>query len=247
MNKSSLIKRLILLARRKMVAAKMGVHFPGTTNFKMPESFQLNGKRLSIAAPNERGLVYDFLNLVLDDEYGLRKISEPPSTILDVGANIGLFSLAAGALFPRAKIHAYEPNPRIQRFLERNVKQIGAEVFAEAVGAAAGTGEMRDSGDSRSSLFIKGGEIPITPIAEAISRLGGKIDLLKLDCEGAEWEILKLAEVMTNVRSIRMEYHLFSGERLEDLLDLVKLAGFRVRKLQKNQNLGLLWLERQSV
>jgi hypothetical protein len=115
MSKASLPTRLVLLARRRFQARSVGVHFAGTTRFRMPGSFHLNGRDLRITAPDEKGLAYDFMNLVLDDEYGLRRLRSRPRTILDVGANIGMFSMMAGALYPDAKIHAYEPNPRIHK------------------------------------------------------------------------------------------------------------------------------------
>jgi len=58
--------------------------------------------------PPERGKVGDLIDIILDDCYGLeqlqKKTSNPNLKILDVGANVGLFSLAARLNFPQAVI-----------------------------------------------------------------------------------------------------------------------------------------------
>ena len=50
--------------------------------------------------------------------------------------------------------------------------------------------------------------IPQFSIADAIARMGGKTDILKLDCEGTEWEILKDIASLKKVKAITLEYHL---------------------------------------
>lgn len=129
-------KQIFLLIKRSYTAAVIRVPFNGTTRFKLPHSYFLKGTKISLNAPSEPGLAYDFINLLLDDEYGLKSIKNHPKTIVDIGANIGLFSQMAGELFPEAKIHAYEPNPRLQKYLDQNLKKVGVEFFPEAVGAA---------------------------------------------------------------------------------------------------------------
>lgn len=224
----------------------MGVNFAGTTKFKLPKAFRLNGRELRITAPDEIGLAYDFINLVLDDEYGLKRLRKAPATVLDVGANIGMFSMMAGALFPNARIHAYEPNPRIHSYVSSNVAQVGATLFPEAVGAETGTVQMCNSGDSRSGFTTAGGDIRVTAIADAVQRLGGSVDLLKLDCEGAEWEIFKHPKIFKNIAAIRMEYHLIGGQELKNLKNHIEQIGFGITKLEQNDGFGIAWLDRRS-
>jgi FkbM family methyltransferase len=50
-----------------------------------------------------------FDEIVTHDVYGLKRLDYAPDCILDIGANIGLFSLYARELFPTAKIYAIEP------------------------------------------------------------------------------------------------------------------------------------------
>ena len=43
-------------------------------------------------------------------------------------------SIAARLFYPRARIHSYEPNPRVLSYLEQNTASLDIEVFPEAVG-----------------------------------------------------------------------------------------------------------------
>jgi FkbM family methyltransferase len=241
------IKQISLLAKRTFNASLMGVPFFGTSRFKMPKAAYLKRRKIIINAPEEVSLSYDFINLLLDDEYGLKSMKSYPQTLVDIGANIGLFSQMAGALFPQAKIHAYEPNPRIHGYLAKNLSQVGAELFPEAVGAVGGSGQSIDAGDSRTGVFERGGDIPIVPFSTVVHRIGRRIDLLKMDCEGGEWDIFQDAEPFQRVNDIRMEYHLVGGKTLSDLRTAVDNIGFEIIKLVPNSGFGIAWMTRKSA
>lgn len=149
----------------------------------------------------------------------------------------------AGALFPKAKIHAYEPNLRLHGYLTKNLKQVGAEIFREAVGAEAGMGSSSDASDSRTAVFAMGGDTPIVAFSTVLERIGGVIDLLKIDCEGGEWDIFENAELFKKVRMIRMEYHLVNGKSLEDFKNSTDRIGFEILKLEENSGFGIAWMQ----
>jgi hypothetical protein len=78
-----------------------------------------------------------------------------------------------------------------------------------------------------------------------VERLGGSVDLLKLDCEGAEWEIFDDLEPFKAVGMVRMEYHLTRPDRsLGWMIDRLTGAGFRLLRLQPNQGYGIAWFDR---
>jgi hypothetical protein len=74
-----------------------------------------------------------------------------------------------------------------------------------------------------------------------------RIDLLKLDCEGAEWDILPAAEpVLAQVQQICMEYHVERGWTPQRLAEWLKSLGFEVNHTPGHWN-GLLWARRPTL
>jgi len=239
--------RVLLAMRRALRAARLGTRFWGTSRFCLPKTILIGTRTVCLTAPPERGLAYDFINVLLDDEYGLEQKSGGSSSVLDIGANIGLFSLWARRNFPQAVIHAYEPNPRLIEFTRSNLKQAGVRLFDEGVGSDLGFAVMEDRQESRLGRVKLGAQagIRITPLAEAIQRMGGSVDLLKLDCEGAEWDILRDECSFARVRFIRMEYHLVENRSLDDLKGCAKNLGFQIDRLVPNHGFGIAWLSRR--
>jgi len=81
-------------------------------------------------------------------------------------------------------------------------------------------------------------------IKQVIDRMNGHIDLLKMDCEGSEWEILRDAEALGRVDHIRMEYHIGPGQTCDELVRLSEAAGFQIESLRPNRTWGIAWLGR---
>jgi FkbM family methyltransferase len=193
--------------------------------------------RLSVPTGEEKVMGYELRNILYDDCYGLVKIDGPVNSILDVGGNIGLFSLAARSRFPGARIHSYEPNPHVQSHLLCNTSSLSVEVHPEAIGAGDGWIDIESDGGS---LFAKTassdkGTIKKTAIATAIDRLGGSADLLKLDCEGAEWELFEQREIWKRIKWLTMEYHLWANPKMEvpALVRIIRDIGFRITHLSE--------------
>jgi len=118
--------------------------------------------------------------------------------IVDVGANVGVFSLLAARLQPEARILAFEPQPVVAMSLARNVALSGTrkvEVLPTALGATTGyTSLFTTVSDVLTSL--DGARVPdsvelTVPITtlDAVVRERGVvgIDLVKIDVEG--WEL----------------------------------------------------------
>lgn len=179
----------------------------------LPESINMSGKVQHLYLPDEHGIKVAFVDLLLDDCYGcsaLSKSGDPVNTILDIGANVGLFGIAARHYFPSAKIHAYEPNFMFEKYLKVQANSAGVDYYMEAVGKNKGRVNLDfnpDSVQSRSSEN-EAGSIPQITLREALDRIGGEVDLLKMDCEGAEWEMFADTENWKRVRNLSMEYHL---------------------------------------
>lgn len=152
-------------------------------------------------------------------------------TIVDVGANSGMFAIAARQFFPKAKIDCYEPNPHLAKTLSFNANQLGAVPYFEAVmqhDCKVGL-NFTESDLATTATETQGGNVTGSSLATVIKRIG-EIDILKLDCEGAEWGILEDLNSFKKIRSITMEYHLSAktGMNLNELHQLIEGINFKI-------------------
>lgn len=241
------IKRLRMLWQRRHAARRLGVKFDRAATFELPETMRLNGKDVPLRLPREHGIKIAFVDLLLDDCYGLRQLvrrRQSIARIVDIGANVGLFGLAARSVFPDAEIHAYEPNPALKEMLAHQAEIAGFKPYLEAVGREPGlislAVDTAESVQSQSRPEPTGG-IPQIAFREAIARIGGHADLVKMDCEGAEWDILKDRESWRGGKNLSMEYHLFdpqaSGRRIRSLIEDLD---FTITSFVPIDNYGLL-------
>ena len=200
----------------------------------------------AISAPRDIGTSSAFVDIFIDDVYGLSKLSDV-RTIIDVGAHAGFFSLASRMRFPEAIIHAYEPNPATLPFLKSQAMTGRFDVFAEAVGCSDGMVSVDQGLDSVHATTHSGGDVPMISIRRAIERIGGTVDLLKLDCEGAEWEILTDTAAIRAVKYLRMEYHLNAIRR--DTSELASLlSAFECTMTSRDgPNYGREWRDSRTV
>jgi FkbM family methyltransferase len=126
-----------------------------------------------------------------------------PGVILDIGANIGAVSLALARRFPAARLYAFEPLPENYALLAHNVAAL-PQVTALPFGLGARTEERTYERSDNPRNFGGGGfyggqcdpalcqaRLPIVAVTEALAQLGvGRVDLIKIDSEGAEYDIL---------------------------------------------------------
>jgi FkbM family methyltransferase len=126
-----------------------------------------------------------------------RAALRPGMTVVDVGANLGYYSVIALArTAPHGRVLAFEPDPANHRLLTRNVAAFGdrAVVRRQAVSAEAGAGALHRHPDNKGkhSLLASeelGAAVPVEMVAldAALAAVGvARVDLVKLDIEGAE-------------------------------------------------------------
>lgn len=218
--------------------------------FRMPAKIRVAGQSVALRFPREEGIAADFITCILRNSYGLGRSLGAVHTILDIGANVGFFSLAARGHYPAATIHAYEPNPRVQEHLRANTEELRIQTYPEALGAGRGFVAMIDEGPSDQARTVAcedaGSGIRQICLETAIERIGGAVDLLKLDCEGAEWEILTPGSHWSRVRHLRLEYHSPNGETLQQACEAVARCGFQIlHAAECNDYGGSVWATRQ--
>lgn len=149
------------------------------------------------------------------NEYGLPAWMPPETRVLDVGAHVGSFTVAAWERGSR-NVVSYEPEAENWTLLCENVAGLpGVTVHNEALWSRSGEFlSMQPSLDPANtgggSVVPTLGSIPTISLRDAMASAGfEEIDFLKIDCEGAEIEILSAADESTlgRIRHIAGEYH----------------------------------------
>ncbi len=162
--------------------------------------------------------------------------------IVDIGAHIGSFSIRAARECPGAKLIAIEPEPSNYHQLIENLKRNHIRAIAESTAIAKTPGMLilhRNSTNPGATSGIAqapGDLISVhsTPLPDLLRRKNiTRIDLLKIDVEGMEYEILLSLEkkILKSIQNLHLEYHdYFPGtHRKEELIALLKNAGFTVK------------------
>ena len=163
-------------------------------------------------------------------------IPQPGWRVVDVGANVGLYAMHAGSL--GAHVVGFEPHPEAARCARANTARWDVQIREAAV-----TGQPSD----RMTLFISPGrdirntlvgtdvntsdaltegvEVDTVPLAEALAE---PCDLLKVDCEGGEFDIFANGgDALRNAQRVIAEIHLNVGSLDQAVSDL-EAAGFNV-------------------
>jgi len=145
----------------------------------------------------------------------LPRLCSPGMKILDIGANIGLYTLLfAKYAGPAGQVWAFEPDQRNADTLQRNLRLNGHEnvsVDTRAVGAESTKGRlflsdshqgdhrMFDGDESRDAI-----DIDVVAIDDMFQN-GESIDLVKIDVQGAEEMVLAgMQEVMSRSRALTL-------------------------------------------
>jgi FkbM family methyltransferase len=154
--------------------------------------------------------------ILIQQVYDLRLVPFTPDSILDCGANIGMFTLQAASTFPQSKLIAFEPDPENAQWLKEQVEanKLSVDVVEAAVStsdgeavfeAGLGCGSAFGDASSPSSRAIS---VQTLDLAGYISKIQCRRLLLKLDVEGAEEELLpKIVSVLPRNSFLFFETH----------------------------------------
>lgn len=187
--------------------------------------------------------------LVIEDVYKLKSMSKNPRNIVDLGAQIGIFTLLVAKRYPNAKIITYEPEKENFRLLVNNIRINNLKnVKSLNLGVSGKRGKRKlylsNSNSGAHSIYGKKGISYETfrsiKFDDIIKNNGLEyIDILKMDCEGAEYEILLNANkyYLKKVDIILMELHETDLTRKKykptHLLSMLKASGFKISVLKK--------------
>jgi FkbM family methyltransferase len=149
--------------------------------------------------PTSRGKVLRILNGTYEPEQTalFEQLIRPGQTVLDVGANVGYYTLLASVLVgPEGRVHAFEPEPRNAGFLRRHAqinRRRNVTVQQAAVSDRAGTGRFDfGSGTGTGHLADAGAlEVRTVRLDDYCAEHGLAPSAIKIDVEGAEMSVLQ--------------------------------------------------------
>jgi len=195
----------------------------------------------------------------------IERILKPGMTVIDVGANHGMFSLEAAHLLKgQGIIHAFEPAPITRSLLQRNLAANGLDfvkIIPSALGDSPGTARLRIhkemSGlNTLASQDITWNqktlapdeilEVPITTLDAHVEAEGlRQIDFLKIDVEGFELGVIRGARGLLQARRITQVMLEIgdvtcatAGVAPIDLLNELRSHGYRLHELREDGQIG---------
>ncbi len=183
--------------------------------------------------------------------------------VIDLGANIGLFTLYALSKGAR-KVYSVEPQSAPYAYLEKNFgnnekveifncgvldKSFNSKIY-RAIASSLGASIMPEVWGRYGDIDedAQGEDVSILGFKDFIKNIDEKIDFLKIDTEGSEWKILNglSKENLSRVRKVVMEFHPRSLDGVCNLKDIINYFGseFKFSKHTLNEIFSILYFER---
>ncbi len=179
---------------------------------------------------------------------------------VDVGANVGFISQKIARKFPKVRVFAFEPNPRIYPILQKNLKAYSrCKSFHAGLGAKEGTLEFFHGAESCVGSFVQEytsqhpsnklrgeiakSQVQVTTGDVALANVG-TIDVMKMDVEGYETEVLKGMSKLLAAGAIKTIFFEFcpaaqkcAHSQPEEIIQLLIQSGFGITELE-GENAG---------
>jgi FkbM family methyltransferase len=186
--------------------------------------------------------------LCQDSEYKL-PVPIDPRVIADIGANIGLTALYFAVTYPNARIFCFEPLPENINLLRLNTAPFADRItiIPKGLGQHEGVFTYHLSDDPRNfggGAFhdlgcdpARSRHLPVTTLHQACRELHiHRIDLLKIDTEGAEWPVFRGAppHLIENCQAIIGELHSNNDQDLLSSLSHTHHLGYSKTFHQNN-------------
>lgn len=220
--------------------------------FKMRNGFEIEVTRKMLPPFKE-----SFFDGIYLKHFPHHKIPTNP-TIIDIGANVGFFSLAMFSKFSEAKIVAFEPMP--YNFSQLNAYKesyphfnwkIENKAVAENNDGLTLFSSTIEGFSTMAGVFASGSrsekiEVPTLTLDQVMSENEiEKIDLLKLDCEGSEYSILYGLDhkCFDKISLMSIESHPGSAEdqNHESLLSFLHSKSFETKDQMNSDGTGYIW------
>jgi FkbM family methyltransferase len=174
-----------------------------------------------------------FEEIFIQRQYAFRTTNSKP-VIIDCGGNVGLSAVWFKLNYPGCDLTVYEPDPDLAHAIEKNLSQaglLGYHVHSKAVWISNGVVKFRMTGDDKGRVATGGfTEVGSVDLSE---QLPSTVDLLKMDIEGAEYQVLdRLCETgaIRRVQCLVCEFHVWREKTSALLKTLSNLTanGFEI-------------------
>jgi FkbM family methyltransferase len=181
-------------------------------------------------------------------------------TIIDIGAHIGVFSIFAAHKAKNGKIYTFEPMKENFELIKKNLELNKIKNVKAFNNAVSGQTEQKlffiNKRNTGGHSFYEGEGQSKKVIVEAISLEDiiknnkiKKVDFLKMDCEGAEYDILFRSsdEVLEKLNKISMEVHDIDEKlNIESMKKFLEKKNFKIVKTPNmgDPNLSMLYAQR---
>lgn len=231
------------------------LNYLGLINFNN-QSYSLRLRSGQVFRINHFLEAIGLMEVFRDHDYLLPRLKKP-TTIIDIGANIGAFSIYAALQLPKSKIYCIEPSKTTFKTLLDNIEgnnlQKQITPIHSAVWSSSTTLKLYSSGPSglrsafKTRSETKFEKVPTITLAQIFRHHKiNHCDFLKIDCEGAEYEILSTCslKLLSKVDRIALEFHEFTqGQNHQQLIVILKNAGFKIRGAyhEIENNIGYLY------
>lgn len=179
-------------------------------------------------------------------------------TVIDIGAHIGCFTVYAADIAKKGKIYSYEPFPENYALLKENIKineLKNVKIFNLGISSKSEKRKLylhKTDAGSHSMFAVKNNYslFNCIPLKDVFDNNKIKFcNFLKIDCEGAEYEIILNTpkEYFDRVDKIVLEYHdyLFEEPNLTRLKRQLKKYGFKIKINPIRKNWGLLYAKKK--
>jgi FkbM family methyltransferase len=193
------------------------------------------------------------------ESYGLFAAAvRPGAVVFDIGAHIGTYTLvAAKKTGPTGRIVAYEPHDYTREHLQRHLRWNGADaqttVRDVCCGASEGSADFYNipgQAEGMNGLVPVHGfqkrAVKVVPLDKEVADLVFVPDIIKIDVEGAEWDVLKGAEKTLErnhpILFLSLHPHALAirGESPEVILDWLEQRGYSQEVIARDHEIHVV-------
>lgn len=237
------------VAQEKELAELAGIN----SRLILLKKYKINSVNLKLLTPKASSLTLEsIVDEIKKDTYKINRLQfKKNDLVIDIGGHTGAWAIYLAKKFPFIKIYSFEPVPDNFRLFKKNIrvnKVKNIKVFNLAVTGCGQDLEINYSflATSLASAALANSHLPeeTTCLVKSITlddifEKNGlkKCKLLKIDCEGTEYEILFNTKYLGRIEYLSGEFHI--NQKLEAQGYSIKKLASHCQKFIKEKNITL--------